>query len=417
MSAARSCIALLLALCLAPLAAGQQVLLVDIDDVGWDLIESTPTPQLERMMGEGRVFRNFYAAPVCSPTRVRREYGARGSHPALLVGQTIFDAGNFQTPTQGSLVPLGQFLSGAGLTTAKVGKWHLAPLSAPTHPLDCGWGSHAGVLTNSPGNSGFWNFPKTVNGATQFVQGVYLTTDETEDAITALQAGVDVVSVSYHAVHAPFHLPPPFLYTGPLPTDDATRIRAALQALDHELGRLVSVAMQQDRLILIGGDNGSNAIVGGGKGKLSEKGVRVPFLALGPGVLQGSEHRYYGWQDVYATLGDYFGIPRDPGSEGPDSMSFLSALAGLAGPGRPWLYSERWTPNGSEPRLGQQNGLWSRAIRGRRFKLIRDEGQLGEKLYDLVLDPAEASDLLAGPTVSGPAAAALTRLRALLAGI
>ena len=57
------------------------VIMILVDDMGWDIAAlghpHVKTPNLDRLVSEGRVFENFYvASPVCSPTRVS------GSPPA-----------------------------------------------------------------------------------------------------------------------------------------------------------------------------------------------------------------------------------------------------------------------------------------------------------------------------------------------
>ncbi|MEE3179458.1 MAG: sulfatase-like hydrolase/transferase, partial [Verrucomicrobiota bacterium] len=51
------------------------IILILTDDMGWDIAAlghpHVRTPHLDRLVGEGRVFENYYvASPVCSPTRV-----------------------------------------------------------------------------------------------------------------------------------------------------------------------------------------------------------------------------------------------------------------------------------------------------------------------------------------------------------
>ena len=45
-----------------------RMLVVDIDDVGFDLLRETPTPTLDALERGGRLFTSFTTAPTCSPT-------------------------------------------------------------------------------------------------------------------------------------------------------------------------------------------------------------------------------------------------------------------------------------------------------------------------------------------------------------
>ena len=60
---------------LALAAKSPNVVFFLVDDMGWDIAAlghpHVKTPNLDRLVSEGRVFENFYvASPVCSPTRV-----------------------------------------------------------------------------------------------------------------------------------------------------------------------------------------------------------------------------------------------------------------------------------------------------------------------------------------------------------
>ncbi len=76
---------------------------------------------------------------------------------------------------------------------------------------------------------------------------------------------------------------------------------------------------------------------------------------------------------------------------------------------REFAFAERFTPNHSEPKTR----LW-RAVRGKRFKLIRNVLKGRDRLFDLDADPHELSDLLAAGEPSEEAQAARARLGAAL---
>ena len=68
----------LVALGLANVTRAEQppnVLLILADDVGSDAIgcyggQSYPTPHIDRLAAEGKIFHHAYAMPVCHPTRI-----------------------------------------------------------------------------------------------------------------------------------------------------------------------------------------------------------------------------------------------------------------------------------------------------------------------------------------------------------
>ena len=410
---------LALKLFLAGVALGQdpvRVLLVDVDDVGYDLLEEAETPTLDRLSREGRRFTRFHSSPLCSPTRGRGLLGAYGSRPELLLGTIIRRESHYTLPLD-AFVPLPRLLAAHGKSAVKVGKWHLCPDADLTHPIRAGFVHYAGVIGNPSGGSGgdnFFNFPKVVDGEEERVRQSYLTTEETNDAIRFVRGHHDLVWLSYHAVHKPFHQPPAGLFSSSRPLqDDRDHVLAMLSALDHELGRLLEVALAEGYTVLVMSDNGSPEEVDGGKGQLSPAGVVVPAWAIGPGVEPGEDGSPIDWVDLYATVAGLLDVPVDPAREGPDSISFAHRLRGEDGPGRRYLYSDRWKPNGKDPRSLTGGRLWARCLRDERWTLLVDEGGPGHRLYDRSQDQDETVDLLE-MELSGVARAAYERMLAQL---
>jgi len=197
------------------------------------------------------------------------------------------------------------------------------------------------------------------------VVNAYVTTDTTEDALACVRGGVDLISVSYHAPHSPWHVPPAHLHSIAPILSDRDRARAMLQAADRELGRLLAEALPRGYTVFVFMDNGTAQALGGRKGTVFDGGVRVPCLAAGPLVAPGVEDTPCGVVDLYSTILAVFGIPGDGGPHmGPHSRSLLPLLQGQPEPRR-WCYAERWTPVGSDPRFGVTP--WARAVRGTRY--------------------------------------------------
>lgn len=399
---------------LASSQARTRVLLVDLDDVGYDLLEATDTPTLDRLSREGRRFTRFHSSPLCSPTRARGLLGAYGSRPELALG-TIIRRGSRYTLPLDAFVPLPRLLAAHDRSSVKVGKWHLCPDADLTHPTRAGFAHYAGVIGNPSGGSGgdnYFNFPKVVDGVETRTRQRYLTSDETDDALRFVREGHDLVWLSYHAVHKPFHQPPAEVFSaGKALLTDHDQVCAMLGALDRELGRLLDGALAEGYTVLVVSDNGSPEEVGGDKGQLTPGGVIVPAWAIGRGVEPGVDEAPADWVDLYATIATLLGVPHGGEDEGPDSLSFAHRLRGEDGPGRRYLYADRWKPNGKDPRTLPPGRLWARALRDERWTLVVDEGAAGRRLYDRSKDPNETRDLLTGE-LSDPAAAALARMLA-----
>ncbi|MEM1451426.1 MAG: sulfatase-like hydrolase/transferase [Planctomycetota bacterium] len=377
-------------------SVGGGVLLVDIDDVGHGLLAETPTPTLDWIAAHGRTFTRFLASPSCSPTRAMMMTGAYPSHPDLLLGQIVGSSQTYQLRTA-PLELLPRVVQDAGWTTAKIGKWHLAPRIQTQHPNACGWQHYAGALTNVQGfGESYTSYTKVVNGVGTLTTGRYITTDETDDAIACVQAGIDLISVSYHAPHQPWHVPPAHLHSIADTTGDRDKVRAMLQACDRELGRLVRVALSSGYTILVFADNGTAAGIGGQKGTVLDGGVIVPFFAVGPGIAPGVEDGLVSVVDLYDTTLDLFGIDASSATRGPHSSSLVPALQGRPLERR-FGYAERFQGLGQDPRTS--TGWWDRAVRGTRFKLRshRTATSLEITLHDMIADPDESVDLLQAP--------------------
>ncbi|MEM8710556.1 MAG: hypothetical protein AAGG01_06360, partial [Planctomycetota bacterium] len=276
----------------------------------------------------------------------------------------------------------------------------------PTHPLRSGWQSYSGVISNVGSGSPlktYFNYNKWVDGVGERVAGRYLTTDESDDAIAFLKADVDFVSLSYHAPHAPIHLPPPVLHSVTPLASDFDRVRAMLAACDTELGRVLTVALMRGYHVIVFSDNGTSSAVGGGKGSLFDNGVVNPFWAVGPTFAPGVDDTRFTAADIYDTVGEFFGIDVTGRHRGPQSSSVLRALQGERDDRR-WTYSERFQGLGLDPRTSMMS--WRRTVRGARYKLHRRHPALTEQLYDLEADPDEQVDLLLAPSLSPSAQAA-----------
>jgi len=415
------------------------VLLVILDDLGVDRVAcygehpSPPrTPTLDALARRGVLFRSAWANPLCSPTRatiftgrysfrtgigraIRRRDGERGLALEEVTLPEVLRAG-----------------SEGRITSALFGKWHLtSPSLGPRHPLDSGFDVHSGSLYNllaPDGTSSYFRWEKTVDGETTLCER-YATTETVDDALRAIAGEVRepwFVVVSFNAVHTPLHAPPPGLRSRelpPRPRDDPPSYHEAMcEALDSELGRLFST-IEVDLLartnVVVVGDNGTEARwvessrdLERGKGTLYDGGVRVPLIVAGPAVRGPGREctALVNTTDVFATVAELCGVDAHgfPEGAGRDSISFAPHLRDPTAPSlRVFSYAESFSPNrignpadggpadNADPRRGQRYARRSEAIRDARHKIIREQGA-PDQFYDLVADPREQHDLLAG---------------------
>ncbi len=422
---------------LASLVSAQQnVLLVVADDLGVDLVaaygehpEPGNTPVIDSLAADGMLFRNAWSNPLCSPSRAQ-----------LLTGRPSFQTGvgwaiggpPFTGELPGDETTLAEALGGTHTSWA-VGKWHLSSDAAPLmHPLQQGFDSHRGPPSNllSPGES-YDVFTKTVDGVESTVS-TYVTTDSVDDAIALIQGQPPgqpwFMWLAFNAPHAPYHKPPGALHSFALPPDvagnEALHVKAAVEALDTELGRLLSSidpAVRDDTLVVFVGDNGSDALATTApfdptkaKGTLYEGGVNVPLILSGPGVPTAAEcQALVSLTDVFATVLDVLGVPLPAGTDSTSLVPYFTqpALPSL----RSWLYAEQFHGNGLGP-----YARWDQAIRDEHYKLLRfHTGSLlpaRKEFYDLLADPLEQNDLLAGGTLTQEQRDALAALSETLGG-
>ncbi|GEM_PF-797951 len=347
------------------------VLLIIADDLGWDLLEDSHTPNLDALAAEGMTFTNLWVTPKCGPTRA-----------SMLTGRFHFRIGNGEIAKRHKNRSMG--LDEVTLPerigsqrSAAYGKWHLG--TAATHPNDSGFGHYSGSLGNLNGKS-YTSWPKVEDGEESTCQ-VYATRDVTDEAL-AYDAAFEWVA--YHAVHTPFHDPPPELHPNtPLDGTPETQVRAMTEALDLEVGRLL--AGHPGAWVFFLGDNGTTSLVGGGKGSMLESGINTPLFVRGPGVKAGStSDELVNGTDFFATIAEIFGVAADA----QDSISFLPVLKGGAG-ARAWNYSCLF--------YEQKPGRRMHAIRDAQYKFVIDF-QKQESLYsmpgEVLIDLQDAGDVL-----------------------
>ncbi len=421
------CLILLVALSsglVSPAAAAKNnILLIIADDLGADsceLFNSTnagaslaPTPNIDRLGRSGVLFPYFYARPSCSQSRA-----------CVFTGRESFRTGVGcaigSTNTQPALSP-NEFTLPRAFTTnapqyslASFGKWHLASATDLNSPLTTGgWTNFAGYM--GPAVQNYRNWTKVTNGVAQNTT-VYSTTDQANDAISFIQGkGTNLwfVWLAFNAPHGPINKPPTNLLTTPAyinlsgTTDDInTNSRAyqeaMTQAMDTEIGRLLTVVPTNTDIIFMG-DNGSEIQFqqppyyytngppdtnGHAKFTLYEGGSRTPFFVAGPDVVNGgrTNNTFVNEVDLFQTIQELAGInvaATLPANVIIDSKSLLPALQADVIIPTTYMFGEQF--NESPVADG-----WT--LRNAQFKLVHFYNHL-EQLFDLSSDPYEHTNL------------------------
>jgi len=401
------------------------ILLIIADDLGADslsLFNSTnnpgvslpPTPNLEKLGRQGVLFPNFYARPSCSQFRA-----------CAFTGRHSFRTG-VGTAISGSTTPslrTNEYTLARALTAnapeyslASFGKWHLRPTTELDSPWTTGgWPNFAGFF--GVGVSSYTSWTKIKNGVSANTT-TYSTSDQVNEAIAFIQSqGTNrwFTWLALNAPHSPRHKPPANLAptyaslsgtSADITAQPRKYWEAMVEALDTEIGRLLTIVDTNDTDIIFVGDNGTERDVqqwpyknsavtetttsnGHAKFTLFEGGERTPFFVTGPSVANGgrTNSSIVDAVDIFQLVQELAGV--DVAATTPtnviiDSQSILPALQGDVVVPRPYLFSEQFN-QGTGDGFTIQNG---------KYKLLHFYSTHTERLYDLANDPYEYTNLL-----------------------
>lgn len=400
-------------------------ILILADDLGWADLGCygntyNETPNIDRLAKEGMRFTQFYAGPVCSPTRANLQSGqdqARFGITQHIPGHRRPFA-KWTDPVVASHLPLAvetyaERLRTVGYTTGYFGKWHLG--KAGYGPQDQGWQTAVECQGHTQ--------PPEVTGTSQPQRTADFLTRKAETFIREHREHPFVLQLSHYAVHIPLSTTPElqqkYQAKKPMAGYPSNPLYAGLlEELDQSVGRIVQAVDQagltEKTLIVFLSDNGgieheqsgrvvtSNQPLRGEKGTLYEGGIRIPALARWPGrIPAGSECQTPAiTMDIHPTFVE-LGNVQSPNSQPQDGVSLAAVLrdpqARLA---RDTLYWHLPHYHHSSPASAIRQGDW---------KLIEFYETETTELYRLDSDLSEAKDLSA----SEPAKA--TKMRSDLA--
>jgi arylsulfatase A-like enzyme len=408
-------VCLLVILMLALPAADQRPDLVIIlaDDLGWGDLASyggtTPTPELDRLAAEGTRFTQAYvASPICSPSRCGL---LTGQHPARwrITSYLQDRAGNRACGQVDFLDPaaptLPRLLKQAGYATAHIGKWHLgggrdvddAPgFAAYGYDLGLGTWESPQPAPELTASDWIWSPRDPVKrwDRTRWM------VDRTIAFLAARTTQPCFVNLWLDDTHTPWI---------PAPEDEAKpgqerpeRLRAVVAEMDRQIGRLMAHLRTRGRpaVVVFLGDNGplptfQGTRAGGLRGsKLSlyEGGVRVPFIAWGPGIVAAGrtdERSVVSALDLLPTGCALAGIAIPAGGDGGD---IRAALQGRVAERAGTLFFEYGRTQAAFRRPGGRDRSPALALRQGSWKLLSDHAGTQVELYDLARDPHEQDE-------------------------
>jgi arylsulfatase A-like enzyme len=396
--------------------AKPNIVYIIADDLGWKDVgfhgSDIRTPSIDALAAGGAKLEQFYAEPMCTPTRAALMTGRYPMRYGLQTG-VIPQGHTYGLATDEWLLP--QALKDAGYETAIVGKWHLGHADPKFWPRQRGFDHQYGPLigeidyyTHKVADTVDWYRDNEV-----VVEEGYSTTLLGNDAVELIERHDPSVPLflylAFNAVHTPYQAPQQYLDQYKDIADPSRRAYAAsATAMDEQIGRVVAAledkGMLDNTLIVFQSDNGGvrNAAFAGaitdmsnvvlpadngpyreGKATLYEGGTRVVAFANWPGRIdEGSTvDEIIHTVDMYPTLVQLAGgdTARSKPLDGIDVWDTIST--GKPSPRTEIVYN-------IEPfRAGIREGDW---------KLVwKTTLPQSVELYNLADDPSETKNLAA----------------------
>jgi arylsulfatase A len=397
------------------------IVFIFVDDLGYADIgpfgsTKNRTPQLDRMAREGMKLTSFYAAPVCSPSRLQVMTGCFAPRVGLRSG--VYFPGDAHGINAAEHT-VAELLKARGYATMCVGKWHLGdqPEFLPTrHGFDDYFGlPYSNDMPLQAKGSEELTHPlmrgeKVIELVTMDGQD-RLTERYTEEAVRFIRANQErpfFLYLAHTAVHWPIH--PGAAFRG----KSKNGIYGDwVEETDWSTGRVLDtlreLKLAENTLVLFSSDNGPSAAfeelageatpLRGAKGSTWEGGVRVPTLAWWPGkIAPGSVcEAMSGNIDLLPTFVRLAGgtVPADRKIDGKDIAPLLLGQT-RESPHEAWFYYN------SSRLEAVRFGPWKLAMAPQREisnPVERHPGvfasQAKPRLYDLATDLGERTDIAA----------------------
>ena len=403
--------------------AAPNIILIFADDLGYGDLSSygspvNETPNIDRLGYEGARLTDFYAFPVCSPSRaalLTGNYPDRVGIPHVLAPPGQKWAENRQYGLHPDhTTTVAEVLKARGYATGMVGKWHLGHFPE-TMPNRHGFDYYYGLPYSNDmrPEQGYTDLPLMRNDT--MIQANpdqrELTANYHAEALDFIRRNADTSFFLYLA-HSMPHVP---LYTSAGFTDRTGRgvYADVLAEIDDGVGQLLAaldtLGLDENTLVIFTSDNGPWLSYGNhagssgpfreGKGTTMEGGMRVPFLARWPGTIPPStvSHTPASVLDVFPTLGAAAGAE---GGVETDGGSVLPLLRGeTAGDvERPFFY---WHEGEVQ---AVRRGRWKLHVPHmyRTLNTIGNDAErgsynytetIGPALFNLLGDPSERNDV------------------------
>ena len=394
------------------------ILFILVDDLGKEWVssygaDSISTPNVDRLATTGLQFNNAWVMPQCTPTRV-----------SFLTGQYPFRNGwinHWDVPRWGAQChfdpkyykTVGRAMQALGYKTCIAGKWQIndfrvQPNILAEHGFDeyCMW---TGFETGNPASAErYWDpYIHTSEGSNTY------TGEFGEDVFTNFILGF--MEKHQHEpmfIYYPMALTHTPLVTTPKDPGANTAMdkhKAMVSYMDYCVGRLVKgldkLGLREKTIVVWTSDNGTaGSITGhlksepvkGGKIKLSQSGVAMPFIVNAPAYRQKGvkTDELVDITDLYPTFLALAG--EDIGDWQGDGRSFSEFIKGNTDKtDRNWILSMGGRPAKiRDGRVVPRTNFAPRAIGNKTHKIIVNEDREITALFNIESDPFEKNNRL-----------------------
>jgi arylsulfatase A-like enzyme len=392
------------------------IIFILADDLGYGDLgcygqQQVQTPNIDKLAAAGMRFTQVYAGDtVCAPSRCALMTGKHSGHG--------FIRGNARVDLPANTATVPRLLQGAGYRTALIGKWGLGSICGSGEPDKQGFDEWFGYLDQGHAHT-YYPTELWDNGKEFFLHGNFGPghTDYSHDFFTrrALQfvekqrAGSPFfLYLAYTIPHANnergnqtgngMEVPTDVPYSGRDWPQVEKNFAAMVTRMDRDIGTLMSLLrsrnLDRDTLVIFTSDNGphregghnpeffkSSGPLRGIKRDLYEGGIRVPAIAVWPGVIEAgtTSDAVWAFWDLLPTAAELASLEKPAGCDG---ISFAPALRGKPMAKRDYLYWEF------------HEGGFSQAVRIGDWKGVRRKSRSAPiELYDLKSDLPEKNDV------------------------
>ena len=410
-----ACVVLVVCLGAAGLAHGQisppNIVILLADDLGWGDVgyheSRIATPNIDRLAARGVRLEQFYAQPVCSPTRGALMTGRYPMRLGLQCG-VVRPWAAHGLPLDEQTLP--EMLRTIGYRTAIVGKWHLGHVSREYLPTSRGFDQQYGHY-----NGALDYFTHDRDGGHDWHKNDKRNDDEGYTTELIGREAVRIIEehpanrplflyVPFNAPHTPLQAPEEDLarYADWKNRDRAT-YAAMVTSMDHAVGDILDAIDAQgptgeNTIVFFCSDNGGVASLGSnrelraGKGTLYEGGVRVPAIMSWPKRLPagGEVHEPMHVVDLMPTLLALTEMAPKP-TKSLDGLNCWPTIAkGEPTPHAFVLHNS--TPFSGALRMGDWKLVYNGSVGANSIKGPAEDTW---ELFNIADDPSEANDLAA----------------------